>query len=147
MGDSKSKRKIQNVKLQSKNSQVSHGTCGHGLLYNCRESSTNQPIFMQNKANFRKSQMDVKFNISIDYEKKLYWIFGENKPNLSTRLKTGQSQLQNRKRRTACPAGMASNYDMQPTSAKKVLTGIHCVLISSGYKFTRLSFGEGGLYV
>ncbi|MFB0524523.1 MAG: hypothetical protein ACETVZ_03215 [Phycisphaerae bacterium] len=48
---------------------------------------------------------------------------------------------------TDCPAGTASNYDMHPTSAKKVLTGIRCALISSGYDFTRHSFGEGGLCV
>ncbi len=53
----------------------------NNLLYNCRESSTNRPIFMQNKANLGKSQMDVRLNISRDYEKKLCWTFGENKPN------------------------------------------------------------------
>jgi len=35
---------------------------------------------MQNKANFKKSQMDVKLNISRDYEKKSKWTLGENKP-------------------------------------------------------------------
>jgi len=62
---------MQKVKPQRKNSQISHGTCGHGLLDNCREYSTNRPIFMQNKANFQKSQMNVKLNISKDYEKKI----------------------------------------------------------------------------
>jgi len=62
---------MQKVKPQRKNSPISHGTCGHGLLYNCRESSTNRPIFMQNKANFQKSQMDVKLNILRYYEKKI----------------------------------------------------------------------------
>jgi hypothetical protein len=38
-------------------------------------------LFLQNKANFQKSQMDVKLNISRDYEKKSKWTFGENKPN------------------------------------------------------------------
>jgi hypothetical protein len=51
------------------------------LLYSCRESSTNRPCFMQNKANFKNSQMDIKLNISRDYEKKSNWTFGENKPN------------------------------------------------------------------
>jgi len=37
--------------------------------------------FMQNKPNFRKSQMDVKLNISRDYENKSNWTLGENKPN------------------------------------------------------------------
>jgi len=67
---------IHNVKPQRKNSPISHGTCGHGLLYNCRESSssatgTNRPCFMQNKANFRKIQMDVKLITTRDYEKKM----------------------------------------------------------------------------
>jgi len=35
---------------------------------------------MQNKANFKKSKMDVKLNISRDYEKKSKWTLGENKP-------------------------------------------------------------------
>jgi len=39
------------------------------LLYKCRECSTNRPIFLQNKANFRKSQMDVKLITTRDYEK------------------------------------------------------------------------------
>jgi hypothetical protein len=34
---------------------------------------------MQNKANFKKSQMDVRLNISRNYEKKSDWTFGENK--------------------------------------------------------------------
>jgi len=55
----------------------------NNLLYNCRESSTNRPLFMQNKANLGKSQMDVRLNISRDYEKKPCWTFGENKPNQS----------------------------------------------------------------
>jgi hypothetical protein len=53
----------------------------HGLLDNCREHSTNQPVFLQNKANFQKSQMDVSFNMTRDYEKKSHWTLGENKPN------------------------------------------------------------------
>jgi hypothetical protein len=36
---------------------------------------------MQNKANFQKSQVNVKLNISRDYEKKSNWTLGENKPN------------------------------------------------------------------
>jgi len=40
-------------------------------------------LFLQNKANFRKSQMDVTLNITRDYEKKSNWTFGENKPNQS----------------------------------------------------------------
>jgi hypothetical protein len=53
------------------------------LLYNCKECSTNRPCFMQNKANFRKSQMDVNLSMTKYYEKKSKWTFGENKPNFS----------------------------------------------------------------
>jgi len=36
---------------------------------------------MQNKANFKKSQVNVTPIIIMDYEEKSYWTFGENKPN------------------------------------------------------------------
>jgi hypothetical protein len=51
--------KVQKVKLESKNFQISHGTCGHGLLYNRKECSTNRPFFMQNKANLCKAKNKV----------------------------------------------------------------------------------------
>jgi hypothetical protein len=86
---------MQNVKLQRKNSTVSRGTCCHGLFHSCRELSTNRPYFLQNKANFRKSQMDVKLIITRDYEKKSKWTLGENKPK--------QSQYQN----GCCPRSSA----------------------------------------
>jgi hypothetical protein len=41
-------------------------------------------LFLQNKANFRKSQMDVTLIITSNYKKKSKWTFGENKPNLKT---------------------------------------------------------------
>ncbi len=37
--------------------------------------------FMQNKANFRKSQMNVNLYNTTDYENKSNWTLGENKPN------------------------------------------------------------------
>jgi len=46
--------------------------------------------FMQNKANFRKSQMDVKLNITRDYEEKMHWTFGENKANFQKTDDRGQ---------------------------------------------------------
>jgi len=46
---------------------------GNGASFTCstivENPLQNGPIFMQNKANFRKSQMDVKLSISMDYEK------------------------------------------------------------------------------
>ena len=53
------------------------------FFYYCRESSTNRPIFMQNKANFKNNQIDVKLIITRDYEKIMHWTLGENKPKQS----------------------------------------------------------------
>ncbi len=36
---------------------------------------------MQNKPNFKKSQMNVYLYITTDYERKRDWTLGENKPN------------------------------------------------------------------
>jgi hypothetical protein len=38
---------------------------------------------LQNKANFRKSQIGIKLNMTRDYDKKSNRTFGENKPNQS----------------------------------------------------------------
>jgi hypothetical protein len=40
-------------------------------------------LFMQNKANFRKSQMNVSIFSKMAYENKSNWTLGENKPNQS----------------------------------------------------------------
>ena len=49
--------------------------------YICRESSTNQLLFMQNKPNFQKSQMNVNpYNTTV-YENNSNWTLGKNKPN------------------------------------------------------------------
>ncbi len=50
-------------------------------LYICREHSTNQLLFMQNKPNFPKSQMNVNPYNTTDYENKSNWTLGQNKPN------------------------------------------------------------------
>jgi len=47
---------------------------------------------MQNKANFRKSQMDVNLYNTTDYEEKSDWTLSENKPN-SKPIKAKQSQF------------------------------------------------------
>ncbi len=38
-------------------------------------------LFMQNKPNFRKAQMNANVFITKDYENKSDWTLGENKPN------------------------------------------------------------------
>ncbi len=50
-------------------------------LYICRERSTNQLLFMQNKPNSRKSQMNVNIYNITDYENISDWTLGQNKPN------------------------------------------------------------------
>ncbi len=47
-------------------------------------------IIMQNKANLKNEQMDIKLNITRDYEKKLHWTLGENKANQSQSAIGGQ---------------------------------------------------------
>jgi len=58
--------------------------CKPNLFDSCRKYSTNRLIFMQNKANFQKSQMDIKLNISKDYEKNIaldiWWKQTQSKP-------------------------------------------------------------------
>ncbi len=50
-------------------------------LYICRESSTNHLLFMQNKPNFRKSQMNVNSLITINYKNFIPLAGQKNKPN------------------------------------------------------------------
>jgi len=53
----------------------------------CRQYSTSVEnplqidLFLQNKPNFRKSQMNVSFLYTKDYENISGWTLGENKPN------------------------------------------------------------------
>ncbi len=50
-------------------------------LYICREPSTKQLLFMQNKPNFRKAKMNVNSLITMNYENKSNWTIGQSKPN------------------------------------------------------------------
>jgi len=56
-------------------------------LWICPFSSTNVEdslqidLFMQNKPNLRKSQMNVNLYNIRDYENKSHWTLGQNKPN------------------------------------------------------------------
>jgi len=49
--------------------------------YICRESSTNQLLFMQNKPNVKVAQINVKTYKKSNYEKLDTWLSGKNKPN------------------------------------------------------------------
>ena len=50
-------------------------------LYICRESSTNRPHFMQNKANFLATQMNVNEVLTKDYENNASPAVRKTKPN------------------------------------------------------------------
>jgi len=45
------------------------------------ENSLQIDLFMQNKPNFRKSQMNVSILLKMDYENKRNWTLGQSKPN------------------------------------------------------------------
>jgi len=51
------------------------------VFYICRETSTNQPIFMQNKANFKIGKMNVKSFGKRDYHDSGALGLRKNKPN------------------------------------------------------------------
>ena len=70
-------------------------------FYNCRDTFTDVMsalqihLFMQNKANFQKSQMNVNNVLTRDYEKMTLGQRGKNKPNsnpIQTQFKPNQSQ-------------------------------------------------------
>jgi hypothetical protein len=49
--------------------------------YICRELSTNQLLFMQNKPNVKDAQINVTSYMKSKYEKLDTWLSGKNKPN------------------------------------------------------------------
>ncbi len=51
------------------------------LLYTCREPSTNQLFFMQNKPNFRKAQMNLSCLYTKEYQNFIPLARQKNKPN------------------------------------------------------------------
>ncbi len=70
-------------------------------LYKCRETFTDVMSALQigpfcsNKANFRKSQMNVTDLLTKDYDQMDTWLSGKNKPNsnpIQTQFKPNQSQ-------------------------------------------------------
>ena len=70
-------------------------------LYNCRETFTDVmsalqiKLFLQNKPNFRKSQMNINKVLTRVYEKKTLGQHGKNEPNsnpIQTQFKANQTQ-------------------------------------------------------
>jgi len=71
------------TKIRAKSTPKLRLSVQPNLFYNCRETSTNRPYFMQNKANLKKAEMFVSLIITRSYAKKTNRTFGENKPKQS----------------------------------------------------------------
>ena len=85
--------------IENRESRIENPTLAHfrhfsSLLTNLPstfvENALQIDLFMQNKPNFRKSQMNVKSFNTVDYENKSNWTLGENKP------KTNPKQTQSK---------------------------------------------------
>jgi len=61
--------------------RVSFTLMGSSQLYICREPSTNQLLFMQNKPNLPDTQMNANSLATMNYENIANWTLGQNKPN------------------------------------------------------------------
>jgi len=76
--------------------------------YICRESSTNQLLFMQNKPNVKDAQINVNSYMKSKYEKLDTWLSGKNKPNSNPikacpeRSRMGQSPKSQNERKLIC---------------------------------------------
>ena len=71
-------------------------------LYICRDSSTNQPLFMQNKPNFQSDQMNVSNIITRIYKNILPLAGQKNKPNsnpIKTNFKCPQTHQRSGKKK------------------------------------------------
>jgi len=75
------KQNTEDSKISAKSTPKLRFSVLTNFFYNCRGSSTNRAYFLQNKANFLKSQMNVNLYNTRDYEYKSNWTLGENKPN------------------------------------------------------------------
>ncbi len=71
--------------MSIENPTLAHFRHFSSLFTNLPSTSVEDPLqinlFMQNKPNFRKSQMNVKSYNTMDYENKRDWTIGQNKPN------------------------------------------------------------------
>ena len=73
--------------------RVSFTLMGSSPLYICREPSTNQLLFIQNKPNLLDAQMNVSSIITTNYENIRNWTLGQNKPNSNPISPKGQNEL------------------------------------------------------
>jgi len=105
------------------------------VFYKCRESSTNRPYFLQNKANLLDTQMNVSSVKTKDYENKSRCRLGENKAK--------QTQLQTQRLSKLflfftflCPS---YNLAMQNWTIQKLLNWVTEYLTNKGIDSPRLS--------
>ena len=85
---------------------------------------------MQNKANFQKSQVNVKSFHAADYENKSNWKLGENKPN-QTQYKANQSQYkanQSQSKPIQCQNKAKTNPIKPNFKGKKICLGAPKIL-------------------
>jgi len=86
-GNKAKQNKIMNIVTKIRVNSWSNSLCALMHLWICPFSSTNVEdplqidLFMQNKPNFRKSQMNVSIYLQTAYENKSDWTLGQNKPN------------------------------------------------------------------
>jgi hypothetical protein len=86
---------------------------------------------MQNKANLRKSQVNVSPLIIMNYERKSNWTFGENKPNskpiqtqtkpIAERVKLMQSVYLQRNMKKNADSGYEQTKPIQTQTKPKLI--------------------------
>ncbi len=94
------RRNTQRMDLSFLRRQESRVLDGPGFRIKCGMTAQKVPTkscaFMQNKANFRKSQVNINLYSTTDYENKSNWTLGENKPNsnpIKANLKRAQMNV------------------------------------------------------
>ncbi len=132
-------------------------------LYNCKEAFTDVMsalqinLFMQNKANFRKSQMNVSKVLTSDYVKMDTWSSSKNKPNsnpIQTQFKANtnpikaktnpkQSQFQSQYMKiTGRHDPSAYEADLNVIDKTNCILSINCVIISKYSRSNKMQLSE-----
>ena len=75
------KQNTEDSKISAKSTPKLRFSFPTSFFYNCRESSTNQAYFMQNKANFQMLKKNVNVLLKRDYENRWQRPVSKNKPN------------------------------------------------------------------
>jgi len=108
--------------------------------YICRESSTNSPLFMQNKANLLDALMNASSAITMNYEQLTMNYANKNKPN-SKPIKPKTNPIQTQNKPNTNPIRTQTNPIAKP--APLTLTRLFSFLnftLPSRYRFYRRRF-------